>query len=84
MRYIDNTSYEGGETVINQIYALDDGKDPCDIPNKRLLFHGSDNRNILGILKRGLQITPLGMLIVLDEMFGMSFSYCDRVALFVY
>jgi len=57
MRYVDNT-FSDGNTLIRRIYSLNDGKEACDIPNKRLLFHGSKNRNIPGILKHGLQIAP--------------------------
>ena len=57
LRYVDNTC-DDNETVIHQIYALNDGKDACDIPNKRLLFHGSRNDNVIGILKHGLLIAP--------------------------
>ena len=58
LRYIDNTCDDGGETVIHQIYRLNDGKEACDICNKRLLFHGSSNDNVIGILKHGLLIAP--------------------------
>jgi len=57
LRYIDNTCTDG-DVVIRNIYTLDDGKEACDIPNKRLLFHGSRNENIVGILKHGLLIAP--------------------------
>ena len=57
MRYIDNTC-ENSEAIVHQIYALNDGKEASDIPNKRLLFHGSGNENIIGILKHGLLIAP--------------------------
>ena len=57
MRFVDNTC-EDDNVIVHQIYALDNGKPACGIPNKRLLFHGSKNENILGILKHGLLIAP--------------------------
>eukprot|EP00122_Pirum_gemmata_P000200 Pgem_evm1s172 len=59
-RYIDNTC-ENDDVVIRQIYALDNGQPENEFdfsPNKRLLFHGSKNANIFGILKHGLLIAP--------------------------
>lgn len=57
MRHIDNSCDEEN-VIIQQIYSLETGKEACSIPNKRLLFHGSSNNNILGILKHGLLIAP--------------------------
>jgi len=57
LRFIDNT-YIDRNNMVHQIYALNDGKEACDIPNKRLLFHGTGNENIPGILKHGLLIAP--------------------------
>lgn len=59
MKYVDNTCTEE-DVIIQQIYSLNDGKDPSDVPNKKLLFHGSANKNVLGILKHGLLVAPPG------------------------
>jgi hypothetical protein len=57
MRHIDN-SCDNSDVIVQQIYSLETGKGPCNISNKRLLFHGSKNDNVLGILKHGLLIAP--------------------------
>merc|ERR1712038_1300837 len=85
LRYIDNTCNDNS-IVIKQIYSLDDGKKACDIPNKRLLFHGSQNENIVGILKHGLLIAPpeaphsgfaFGKGVYFSNQFSKAFGYCS-------
>jgi len=55
-RMVDKTSDKG--ILVNQIFKLDDGKPPSAVGNKSLLFHGSKNANVVGILKQGLRIAP--------------------------
>jgi len=85
LQYVDNTS-DGSDALVHNIYALDDGKDASDIPNKRLLFHGSRNQNILGILKSGLLIAPpeapvsgyaFGKGVYFADQFSKSLDYTD-------
>jgi len=57
-RYIDSTCTVP-HVVVNQIYSLDNGQAMNkDVGNKQLLFHGSKNENVLGILKQGLRVAP--------------------------
>mmetsp|Transcript_5892 Transcript_5892/g.8474 ORF Transcript_5892/g.8474 Transcript_5892/m.8474 type:complete len:589 (-) Transcript_5892:228-1994(-) len=76
-RYIDNTC-SSGDVVVHQIYSLDDGKPTAtDIPNKRLLFHGSKNENIVGVLKHGLLIAPPAALPT-GYMYGKGVYFADQ------
>ena len=72
-RYIDSTCSD--DVVVNEIFALDNGVGiPEDIGNKRLLFYGSKNENVVGTLKQGLRIAPA-------EALTSEFSYGNGVYL---
>lgn len=88
-QYIDNTCDDSDDVVVNQIYALDNGQTAVDIPNKRLLFHGSKNENILGILKHGLLVAPptapttgwmYGKGVYFADRFSKSFGYTSPLS----
>ena len=85
MQYVNNTCNQD-DVVVHQVYSLNDGKAPCDIPNKKLLFHGSGNENVLGILKHGLLIAPpaasrcgnaYGDGVYFSDQFDKAFGYCS-------
>lgn len=57
-----------------------------ELPHHMMLWHGTKVSNILGILKRGLQLSPLGVLhtgsafgkgIYFADMFQKSYDYCS-------
>lgn len=85
-RYIDNTCTDE-DVVVHQIFSLDNGRPSSAIPNKRLLFHGSKNENVLGILKHGLLIAPpvapmtgwmYGKGVYFADRFSKAFGYTSR------
>eukprot|EP01134_Creolimax_fragrantissima_P000569 CFRG0569T1 len=61
LTYIDNTCSDS-DVVVNHIYTLSRTGDAdltnVGIDNRQLLFHGSKNTNMCGILAQGLRIAP--------------------------
>ncbi|KAL7555986.1 hypothetical protein ACA910_018384 [Epithemia clementina (nom. ined.)] len=87
-RYIDNTCRDSS-VIVNQIFSLVTGSETReDIGNKRLLYHGSKNCNVLGILKQGLRIAPpeapvtgyaYGKGVYFADQFSKSYGYSSNL-----
>lgn len=87
-RYIDSTCDD--DVVVTKVFSLDNGKQlNGEIGNRQLLFHGSKNVNVLGILKQGLRIAPpeaprtglaFGKGVYFSDQFSKALSYSSRLS----
>mmetsp|Transcript_64090 Transcript_64090/g.133635 ORF Transcript_64090/g.133635 Transcript_64090/m.133635 type:complete len:2350 (+) Transcript_64090:1066-8115(+) len=88
-RFVDSTCTS--DVLVNQVYSLDTGQGAggSEVANKRLLFHGSKNFNVLGILKHGLRVAPpeapttgymYGKGVYFSDHFDKAFGYTSRVS----
>lgn len=85
LQYIHNTADSCAPSV-KSIYRLDRSGEAerlskCSLGGDRraLLFHGTNNANLLGILARGLLVSPADAQITGDDMFGKGLYFADML-----
>ena len=85
-QYFRNTNADS-DLVINQVYVLDrlDEGSNVNLKNHRLLWHGTNVANMMGVIKEGLRIAPptamqsgnaFGDGVYFADMVSKSFNYC--------